>query len=379
MHRQGRDTPMETAFLDVSGLSAADRAAWDELASHQPESGPFTDVAWVSSWIEAYRPGEALMLCGWEGGRLVGLAALQHVKERWAGRNVAVLQSLTNVGSPRFEFLSRAGGHAVEAGLWRELYAAGRWDVVRLDHVPVGSPTLTAALEVGREQGWTPVVEPTFESPWRSLGRPWDEGLSRKFRANLRNRERRLEALGRVTFEVVNGAGQQGCALERFYELEASGWKAEAGTAIVLQGTVKAFYDRLVDRAAEHTWIPILGVGDRPVAAQLVRVHGRTMFILKTGYHPDFAPYAPGQLVTARLIRYGIERGMEALDFLGDNMTWKADWAPRLRPHFRLLVFAPRASGRYAYWSRYGLREQAKKVPALRRLVRWWKGVGQRG
>src|SRR2546425_7380017 len=104
---------METAFLDISGLSATDRANWSELASHQPESGPFIDEAWVASWIEAYDPGEALLLCGREEGRLVGVAVLQRLTEQWAGRNIAVLQSLTNVESFRFDFLSRAGGRPV--------------------------------------------------------------------------------------------------------------------------------------------------------------------------------------------------------------------------------------------------------------------------
>ena len=371
---------METAFLDIAGLSATDRASWGELASRRPESGPFTDEAWVASWIEAFRPDEALLLCGWERGGLVGVAVLQRLTERWAGRNIVVLQSLTNVESFRFDFLSRAGEQAVEAGLWRALFGAGRWDVVRLDHLPDGSPTLTAALEVAREEGWTAVVEQTFASPWRSLApppRPWDEGLTRKFKANLRNRERRLEALGEVTFEVVQGRDQQAQALQSFYALEASGWKAQSGTTIVQRENVKTFYDRLVDRASPHTWIPILRVHHRPAAAQLVRIYGGTMFMLKTAYHPDFAPYAPGQLLTARLIRYGIERGMEALDFLASNMTWKSDWAPRLRPHYRLLVFAPGARGRYAYWSRYGLREHAKRLPALRSFVRSLKGSGR--
>jgi CelD/BcsL family acetyltransferase involved in cellulose biosynthesis len=134
---------------------------------------------------------------------------------------------------------------------------------------------------------------------------------------------------------------------------------------------VKVFYDRLVERASPQIWIPILAVSERPAAAQLIRVQGRTMFMLKTAYHPDFSPLAPGQLLTARVIRYGIENGMDALDFLADNMPWKADWAPRFRRHYRLLLFAPSARGHYAYWTRYGIREQASRIPGAGRLVRW--------
>jgi CelD/BcsL family acetyltransferase involved in cellulose biosynthesis len=194
--------------------------------------------------------------------------------------------------------------------------------------------------------------------------------LTRKFKANLRNRERRLNALGETTLEVVKEGGPQSQALQIFYELEASGWKGEGGTAVVQHPSVKAFYDRLVDRSAD-LWVPILRVGGRPVAAQVVPVRGRTMFIQKTAYDREFSSYAPGQILTARLIRYGIKGGMEAIDFLGENMIWKADWAPRLRQHFRLVLFSPSLNGRYGYWTRYALRERAKQVPGLPRLVRW--------
>ena len=119
--------------------------------------------------------------------------------------------------------------------------------------------------------------------------------------------------------------------------------------------------------------IAILGVSGRPVAAQMLRVWGRTMFMLKTAYDQAYSEYAPGQLITARLIRYGLERGMAALDFLADNASWKADWAPRVRAHCRLLLFAPSLRARYAYWIRYGIREHAKKLPGVARLAQWLK------
>src|SRR5439155_24529693 len=143
------------------------------------------------------------------------------------------------------------------------------------------------------------------------------------FKSNLRNRERRLQKLGEVTFEVTRRSAEQSRALEIFYTLEASGWKGEQGTAIAGRPDAKTFYDLLVQRASREMWIPILSVSGRPAAAQLIRVHGRTMFMLKTAYDPDFSPFAPGQLLTARLIRYGIENGMDVLDFLASNMLWK--------------------------------------------------------
>ncbi len=364
---------LRTAVTSESTLSDADRAAWRELLAFHPDSAPFVDQDWVAAWSAAFRPREAFLVRAWEGNHLVGLGALQGVIEPWAGRPAAVLQSLTSVESFRFEFLSSRGRSDVQERLFMALCDAGRWAVIRLEYLPEDSPTIRAGLNVAAELGWKQVLEETLESPWRTLPRPpaaWDAGLKRKFKSNLRNRERRLENLGAVDFTVAEAGDRQEAALEAFYALEASGWKGERGTAIAQRTSVKAFYDGLIERTAQKLWIPVLSVAGRPAAAQLIRVHGRTLFLLKTAYHPDFAPYAPGQLITARLIRYGVARGMETLDFLGQDMTWKRDWEPRLRSHYHLMLFAPSFGGRYAYWSRYGIREVVKKIPGARRLAR---------
>jgi CelD/BcsL family acetyltransferase involved in cellulose biosynthesis len=366
------------ALVGLSTLSAADRAAWRELQAHRPDSSPFVEEEWVGAWSQAFGPRDPLLVCDWEEGRLDGLGVLQSVSESWAGRRTAVLQSLTSVESPRFEFLSAGGRRDVQERLWRALCTARRWDVIRVEHLPEDSPALSAGIAVADALGWNRVVEETLISPWRPLPQlpeAWDEGLKRKFKANLRNRERRLEALGAVAFTVIGTGAEQAAALETFYALEASGWKGKQGTAIARRASTKAFYDGLWERTTRDWWIPILSLDGRPVAAQLIRVRERTLFLLKTAYDPEFAPYAPGQLLTARVMRYGIDHGMQALDFLGDTMTWKQDWEPCLRRHYRISLFAPSTRGRYAYWTRYGLREHGKKIPGARRLVHWLRGL----
>lgn len=369
--RQG----LQLGPLTWSALSPEDRAAWRALAGHGSISAPFVDEPWVGSWIDAFQPREPLLLAARDDDRLVGLAAVQRLTERWAGRKVAVIQSLTNVECTRFDFLAWRERRDVIERLWQFLCTEGRCDVIRIDHLPEGSPTLITGLKVAADLGWRWHTEQTFESPWRVLAPPpaaWDEGLKRKFKSNLRNREQRIQALGEVTFEIATGTDLER-ALRIYYDLDSSSWKSQYGTAVFQQANVKTFYERLIERAPEQIWIPVLSVRGEPAAAQFLLVRDRTIFLQKTAYNLAFAPYTPGQLLTARLVRHGLANGMEALDFLAANMTWKSDWAPRLRPHYQLLLFAPSMTGRYAYWLRYGVRQSAKGIPGLQRLVRAMK------
>src|SRR5439155_17249382 len=165
------------------------------------------DASWMLSWAEAFDPPDPLLLCAWDDRRLVGLAALQRTTESWRGQRLAVLKSLTNVESSRFEFLTWEERIDIAEELWRALCNAHCCDLIRLEHVPEGSPTLTAGLKVARELGWRPLIQPTFLTPWRPLLEPWDRDLKRKFKSNLRSRERRLAALGDVSFQVVTARG----------------------------------------------------------------------------------------------------------------------------------------------------------------------------
>jgi len=362
---------LDTALTTAVGLSSGDYARWCVLASQGPFSGPFVDPDWMLSWTEAFAPQEPVLVCARDGRRLVGLAALQRLVEFWGGCRLNILQSRTNAESFRFAFLSWNGRVDIQEQLWRALCRSGGSDVIRIEHVPEGSPTITAALRVAGELGWRCLVRPTLLTPWRPLSpmTQWDDGLTRRFKRNLRRAERRLGELGEVRFEVVTTGTQLKQALDVFYRLEASGWKGRSGSAVTQRSQVKRFYDHLVDRA--EVWIPILTVCGDPVAAYVLRISGHNIFALKTGYDQTYSKYAPGLLLTSRVIRYGLEHGMEMLDLMADKSRWKADWAREVRPHYELLLFAPTPTGRYAYWVRYGVRQQAKRLPGVVRLARW--------
>jgi len=359
-----------TTFITPRTLLDGERAQLQRLAARQASSAAVIDAHWMASWLAAFTVPGALLLCARDDGALAGAAALQRFDERWHGVDIQVVQSLTNIESYRYEFLD-GGRPDVARRLWCALCRDGGADVIRLDHVPERSATLQTGMEAAREHGWRVTMERTFLTPVRALSAvEWDRGLSAKFKSNLRNRERRLDRLGAVAFTVASGEQDVRAAFEMFCRLEASGWKGERGTSIGQQADVRRLYDGIVARAGD-VHIPCLTVSGVPIAAQLVRVCPPVMFLLKTAYDEAFAPYAPGQLLTARVVQYAAEHGIEVFDFLADNAPWKADWATGFLPHWRMLLFAPTVAGRYGFWARYGVREHVKRIPGARRVVRW--------
>src|SRR5438093_2475425 len=209
---------VQTALMTAAAPASGDYPGWRLLASHGPFSGPFVDPHWMLSWTEAFAPQEPVLVCARDGRRLVGLAALQRVVEFWGGRRLVVLQSRTNAESFRFAFVSCRGRVDIHEQLCRAVCQSGDCDVIRIEHVPEGSPTLAAALTVAEDVGWRSLLQPTFLTPWRLLSPavPRADGLTRAFTRHRRRAQRRMGELGDVRFEVVTTGRRLKQALEVF-------------------------------------------------------------------------------------------------------------------------------------------------------------------
>jgi CelD/BcsL family acetyltransferase involved in cellulose biosynthesis len=281
-----------------------------------------------------------------------------------------VLRSLANVWSFRYEF---PGSAEATTRLLSFLLKSSRWDAIYLEKVAEDSTTFSAANALSAEQGWQLEVEPQICSPYRLLPSQidgWETGLKSKFKRNLRNRSRRLASEGSIDFKVVSSVDEKAETLDKFYALEASGWKGQQGTAICQVPEARILFDELV-KSDQNCWLPLLSLNDRPIAAQIVQTTGSQLYLLKTAYDTEYSAFSPGQLITSMVMAYCVEQGIEVFDFLGDTMTWKMDWEPELRQHYRLSLYAPSLRGRMAQWRDYKLRREIKRLPGAAPAVRW--------
>src|SRR2546428_9185328 len=96
-HAEPGGSAVETELVSLSGLSEADRAGWRELLAYHSVSAPFLDEDWVAAWVRAFRPREALVVCGWKGGRLLGPGAPQRASASRARGRTTVSHSFAYV------------------------------------------------------------------------------------------------------------------------------------------------------------------------------------------------------------------------------------------------------------------------------------------
>jgi CelD/BcsL family acetyltransferase involved in cellulose biosynthesis len=303
---------------------------WEELAD-RARAAPYLRPGWMGAWWRCFGQGR-LIVIALRGPD--GLEAVLPLEAR--GRDLC---SLSNEETPRFGPVVAERG--IEHKLGRALFArAGR--SVKLGWL---SAEDAASLSVAAVHGdYSTSTALAAAMPFVALTGDWESFLAEMKadrRRQLRRRRRRLEEAGEVTLDVHDGTEQLDRSLAEFIEIEGSGWKGEAGTAIRSQQPLTSFYDEVTRWAAERGELRLafLRVDGHPIAAHLYIQSFGVLYRFKSGYDENWSKQAPGMLLTGAMLERSFEEGLRLYDFLGGGESHKLDWLADARPLVRLHAF----------------------------------------
>ncbi|MGE5183252.1 MAG: GNAT family N-acetyltransferase, partial [Acidobacteriota bacterium] len=344
---------------DAAGLHGLG-GEWDALHARAGHEHPFVSHAWASTWWHAFGAGHELnVLVARRGGECIGIAPLMRTATQMFGLPVTQLELIGNVHTPRNDLLCSepAAYGALVAHLARTRAA---WDVLVLPQLVEGSPTIDAISRLGAEHHVRTGLWMARPSP--VLHVTGELAVSTKMRQNLRNRSRRLAALGEVAIETITGGPGVAAALPDALRLEAAAWKSANGTAITSDPAAERFYTRLADAMAARGWLDLrfLTLEGRRISFAYSLRYGDTLFVLKQGYDPALGHCSPGMVMFDRIIAAIRQQGLAAIDFLGDDEAWKLSWGAEPRRHAWLFGFPPTPRARLLHALKFNV------VPAIR-------------
>jgi CelD/BcsL family acetyltransferase involved in cellulose biosynthesis len=326
--------------------------AWSCLCEELQDSEPFFRPEWIRACLTVFFPNQQVtLLSAWSADRL--LAVLPLLKERtwFCGLPVMRLSLVATVHSFRVGMVRREGAEGDEAvrALWEAIQQMPGWDVIDIAYALDGGGLETlantaqeAGFHVARSrtsQALYLPIAPLVEKPTKDALPPWLACTRPKFRANLRRARRQLEEQGTLTLRHVEDFDQD--VLDKFYALEASGWKGQQGTAILSNQNTKLFYDEIAKAAAGNGYLSLdlLELNGRPIAAHYALNVGGRYFLAKAGYDERFHRYSPGQLLVNEILNETEARGLRELDFVGPATWDEGRWAVSRRNHLHLFIF----------------------------------------
>jgi CelD/BcsL family acetyltransferase involved in cellulose biosynthesis len=341
------------------------RAEWEELAE-RVGADPFVRPGWIDALAASFPGGSRLhAFTVRRRGRLAAIVPL------WWGRGA--LRSPTNYHTPRFGVVAEDVEAAAELA---RVVLRARPRSIAMQFVEPSDAALARWCDEARASGFVVASRVLERCPYLELDGDWDayeRAMDSKLRADLRRRRRRLEELGPVRVELLDGTQDLDRALEEGMRVEAAGWKGRAGTAIASHANTRRLYRRAAQGASERGWLQLafLRAGDEAIAfefnVEALGVHYR----LKAGYDERFQRFSPGKLLHLAVLERAYRSGLDRFEFGGTDEPYKLEWAVARRELALVQAFAPSVAGRlerFAYLrARPVVKELVQRAVALRR------------
>jgi CelD/BcsL family acetyltransferase involved in cellulose biosynthesis len=191
------------------------------------------------------------------------------------------------------------------------------------------------------------------------------EPRSQGQRTKLRKVNRQLETpAGRLHLVRFDEADRD--ALQRFYNLEASGWKGREKSAILCVPAVRQFYDQLTEAAGRFGYFTLyeLYLDGQHVAGTLGFTYRGRFFTPRGAHHEGFREYAVGHLVIQHVIQDCVKRGLRAFEFLGVPDDWKKLWTSDAREHPTYCVFQRNVASYLLHAVQFRIKPAARSLAA---------------
>lgn len=351
-------TAFTAEWIDDAARFSELGSEWDAVLPE--DSRPFDLHCWYMAWLEAFGNGQQLAICiVRDGDALAGALPLLRGKHG--------LEASTNVHSGAFRPLA-ASPEAMDA-----LVGAAMRETTRLTlgELQEGDRCLDALVGGARRAGLVPLLEAGTTSPIVDTSgdfEAWIRDGNSKWKKGLRASRRKMRKNHEAVFEVARAPHDLEAALSEGFAVEASGWKGEAGTAIVSRPDTESFYRGIAAAFHERDELRLsrIVLDGEAVAFNYCLEHRGRLYGLKAGFDERFRKLSPGLVMQLSIVERCFESDVNAFELFGGHADWKARLATSQRSHATLHAYRRNAAGLVGYAYRAALRPRLRT--AYRRL-----------
>jgi CelD/BcsL family acetyltransferase involved in cellulose biosynthesis len=324
--------------VDTTEGFAALAAEWEALQSEAEPTSIFASFDWQHLWWTWYGRGQALrLLVARAGGALVGVLPVYIQTQamlRWPVR----LLRLVGTGGDTFPddlgpVLAKGREAEVARALAEAVMRLGGWDVLFLQDMNPRCP-FTAELEAAVRRARLPMqtgrseriayvdLPPTWEA--------WLQSLHRDRRYRIKNiRKKLLAAHKDARFFMWDDPATLDAGVDRLVHLHHKRW-SQAGQTHAFSSKEYVGFHRAVMRACltkNRLRLYCLELGGQVVAMFYFYKFRDRVYLMQSGFDPDFASVKPGQVLLGYVVEHAIGEGHTVLDFLRGDHRYKDELA----------------------------------------------------
>jgi CelD/BcsL family acetyltransferase involved in cellulose biosynthesis len=343
--------------LEVDEISDADgffglRNDWNTVLERCIDNSVFLTWECMVNSVKYLEKGRRLrILCIEDRGKIIAIAPLAQSRYSLGGwLGYEVIEPLAYWHNDYNGLILAERAQECLSLFLNYLYEQNDWDFIYLYHIPETSMIFDILPKVKREFRFETrkgAICPYLTVP-DSMSLLMN-GLSAKFRKNLRRSLKRLEQdYGRVELKEYNELGSLEETMQVFFNLHQKRW--------IGKGKVGAFADREKREVslnsarllAEKNWLALyfLTVNDKPIAAQYCFEYYQKTHYGLGGFDPAFSSYSIGNLMIMKVLERCIEKKIKEYDFMRGDESYKFTWSKEYRRNLNTKFVSNKLSSR---------------------------------
>jgi CelD/BcsL family acetyltransferase involved in cellulose biosynthesis len=342
---------------------------WRLLCDVSGSPLPFSRPEYVAAYFRNNKKAKFLIISVRMNGKLKAVLPLIERTKRLSYLPATVLRGPSDFDLWPFDILMDSGSESltVEKTLWDSVRNLTGWDILELPNIAEGSAAENL-LQIAAAEGYPTHRWEYMRSPYISFSDypgvkdPLEIARSLNLKKNVKKILRKLENEGGIKVHHLDKADP--ILLQSLYDLEASSWKGEKGSAILLRQADRTFWDEITQWGQQ---IGILSLVALEIKNEIAAVgvglsYNNRYYGLKMGWDNRYKSYSLGHILLYNVLEYCLEHGLSELHLMGLRSPWKERWTNTTRPYSDCYIF------------RKGLYGRALRVAKLR-AISWQIGA----
>jgi CelD/BcsL family acetyltransferase involved in cellulose biosynthesis len=328
---------VRATIVELDELSREDFSAWRALVEQAAEPNPFAEPDFVMAAADAIG-GRGLAVAVVRGTDGWSACMPVHRPRRWRRIPLPCLATWEHrycfLGTP----LVRSDRLEAALGLLaRDLTRRRGISFVGLDVLADEGPVRAGLRAAFDHTGAEEALISRHRRASLFAGGAERAGVKGRHRRDLERKRRRLEDELGAPLELADWAADP-AAVEKFLELEASGWKGRGGTALASLDRDAAFFRTICDsfRDLGRLHLLRLSAGDEVIAMACNLRAGDGLFCFKIAYDEVHRRYSPGAQLVLEHIRWF--ESMPEIAWMDSCVGADNDLVNRLWPDSREIV-----------------------------------------
>lgn len=353
---------MQVRVVESAAEFAGLATQWEALQRDAPTTSVFASFDWQHIWWKSYGGDQPLkVLVATEHGSLVGILALYIQTLPMLRYPVRLLRFVGTGGDTFPDDLGPILAAGREAEVARALADAVMrlpgWDVLLLTDMDPACPFTAVMGAQAKRLPFGSMAGRAERIAYLDLPATWDAWLatlSRDRRYRIKNIRKKLNAAHPTArFFVWTDPKTLDAGVDRLVHLHHKRWKNVGKTHSFSSPEYVRFHREVMAACLQRDRLRLycLEIAGEIVAIYYFYKFRDRVFLMQSGFDPDFGNVKPGQVLLGHVVEHAIGEGHKVLDFLRGDHRYKEELATGERETMFLTAFRLRP-GAWLYRAR---------------------------